>query len=636
MPVYISIPSTVDARFADAPETVRTLEGDVTASAGDAIASRGGGDTWPVPRKRFDATYLPKDGQAMGERGRYEKLRAPTRAERLSAPLEVPLSDKRGTLRGEAGDWLVWHDASHSAIVSATVFPKSYEPFAVPVYVGSADAAARLKPHLPFTEVLVPANVEEAGKRGALTLQVVEALRAGDAPRLSAMELDGVVESLDTLRLGASWPRYTWNSLLNLLATTRDSIEKTETGKAQAHAVGLQLFEIDRFNQQLSKSKIDPDNELRSPPFRPAGSAESSDLRRLRLLRCCADDNASNHQARWQNTVFATTRQIADAPKQAGGQRNEPKDKHATYLDLARLLFSHPSLGSFGLLAAVSLAFGSELAGLFPIRVHLGLIFFCIYIGALGALWWLYARAKAESWEAQHQDARLLAELLRAAYVRRVLGAEAAEPGTSVPDRASSGVDWVERALAATLMQSKAELSPSAASSAAGSVDLASRVAWAETQFIDEQANYHRKTLGDNRRAAHRNLAVLASRSLLVFLCATAIAVVALLAQVWGGDGRWFGGVAEHIGVFLMVCSLAMWGLARRVSEEFAWEQEVRRGEWVLAELERAQAQNRSAVDLVSIEARKKAVFAALAVFENDQTQWHALHRSRPISTGIG
>lgn len=123
---------------------------------------------------------------------------------------------------------------------------------------------------------------------------------------------------------------------------------------------------------------------------------------------------------------------------------------------------------------------------------------------------------------------------------------------------------------------------------------------------------------------------------MLVFLCATAIAVLALLAQVWGGEGRWLSGVAEHIGVVLMVCSLAVWGLARRVSEEFAWEQEVRRGEWVLAELERAQAQNRNALDLTSIEARKQAVLAALAVFENDQTQWHALHRSRPISTGIG
>ncbi len=302
MPVYISIPNTVDARFADAPEIVRTLEGDVRASAGDAIVSRGGGDTWPVPRKRFEATYLPKDGQAIGKPGRYEKLRAPTRAERLDASLEVPLTDKRGTLRGEAGDWLVWHDARHTAIVSASVFPKSYEPFAVPVYVDSADAAARLKPYLPFTEVLVPANVEEAGKLGALTLRVVDAPGAEDAPRLSAMESDGVVESLKTLRLGASWPRYTWNSLLNLLATTRDSIGKAETNKAQVHAVGLQLFEIDRFNQQLSKSKIDPKAigaRLRSGP--PA-------MKRAAICGGCACCSAA------PTTMQATTRRVGKTP----------------------------------------------------------------------------------------------------------------------------------------------------------------------------------------------------------------------------------------------------------------------------------------------------------------------------------
>jgi hypothetical protein len=45
----------------------------------------------------------------------------------MSAPFEVTLSDGRGTLRGNAGDWLVEYAPGDLAVVDAPIFAATYE-----------------------------------------------------------------------------------------------------------------------------------------------------------------------------------------------------------------------------------------------------------------------------------------------------------------------------------------------------------------------------------------------------------------------------------------------------------------------------------------------------------------------------
>jgi hypothetical protein len=120
-------PVTVQVRFAAAPGTQRTVEGDVRYQYGDAIVTGAANDTWPVPRARFLATYDPVAPTREGESGVYRKRVALVRARRMDAPFEVELSDGRGTLSGGAGDWLVEYAPGDLAVVDGAIFASTYE-----------------------------------------------------------------------------------------------------------------------------------------------------------------------------------------------------------------------------------------------------------------------------------------------------------------------------------------------------------------------------------------------------------------------------------------------------------------------------------------------------------------------------
>jgi len=120
-------PVAVAVQFASTPGTLPTPEGDVRYDAGDALVSGKAGDRWPVPRARFLATYDPIAPTASGQDGAYRKRVALVHARRMEQPFAVTLSDDRGTLRGEAGDWLVQYAPGDLAVVDGAIFGQTYE-----------------------------------------------------------------------------------------------------------------------------------------------------------------------------------------------------------------------------------------------------------------------------------------------------------------------------------------------------------------------------------------------------------------------------------------------------------------------------------------------------------------------------
>jgi hypothetical protein len=120
-------PVSVSVQFAAREGTLATREGDVRYAAGDALLTGLAGDRWPVPRARFDATYDPVPPTRPGFWGVYRKRPIEVRAKRMDAPFAVELSAGRGTLRGNAGDWLVQYAPDDVAVVADAIFAATYE-----------------------------------------------------------------------------------------------------------------------------------------------------------------------------------------------------------------------------------------------------------------------------------------------------------------------------------------------------------------------------------------------------------------------------------------------------------------------------------------------------------------------------
>jgi hypothetical protein len=120
-------PVEVHVRFAPAAGVMSTAEGDVRYEAGDALVTGAAHDRWPVPRTRFLATYEPVAPTAVAADGAYRKKVALVHARRMDAPFDVMLSDARGTLHGDAGDWLVQYAPGDLAVVAGAIFAATYE-----------------------------------------------------------------------------------------------------------------------------------------------------------------------------------------------------------------------------------------------------------------------------------------------------------------------------------------------------------------------------------------------------------------------------------------------------------------------------------------------------------------------------
>ena len=120
-------PVSVSVAFASDSGEMRTREGLVRYETGDALVEGAAGDRWPVPRLRFDATYDPLPPLAHGAAGVYRKRPAPILAKRMEHPFSVALPDDRGTLAGNAGDWLVQYAPGDLAVIGAAIFASTYE-----------------------------------------------------------------------------------------------------------------------------------------------------------------------------------------------------------------------------------------------------------------------------------------------------------------------------------------------------------------------------------------------------------------------------------------------------------------------------------------------------------------------------
>jgi hypothetical protein len=121
------LPVALAVEFAPADGTLQTTEGPVRYRADDALVTGTDGERWPVPRAGFDATYEPLPPLRPGKSGRYRKRPLVVWAKPMREAFEVTLDRGRGTLRGDAADWLVQYAPGDLAVVSASAFAQTYE-----------------------------------------------------------------------------------------------------------------------------------------------------------------------------------------------------------------------------------------------------------------------------------------------------------------------------------------------------------------------------------------------------------------------------------------------------------------------------------------------------------------------------
>lgn len=115
-----------DVVFAERTGVVETLEGPVRHDVGDAIVQGSEHERWPVARVIFEQRYVPEDGQALGENGRYRKKAKTVLALQMDNDRRVDLKGGRGILQGKKGDWIVDYGEGDLAVVAAAVFQKTY------------------------------------------------------------------------------------------------------------------------------------------------------------------------------------------------------------------------------------------------------------------------------------------------------------------------------------------------------------------------------------------------------------------------------------------------------------------------------------------------------------------------------
>jgi hypothetical protein len=113
--------------FATVDGTLVTREGPVAYVTSDALLTGIEGERWPVPRKRFDETYEPIAPLRPSKPGAYRKRPQVVWAKPMSGTFTAELGGDRGTVQGNAGDWLLQYAGGDLSVVSASVFAKTYE-----------------------------------------------------------------------------------------------------------------------------------------------------------------------------------------------------------------------------------------------------------------------------------------------------------------------------------------------------------------------------------------------------------------------------------------------------------------------------------------------------------------------------
>lgn len=122
----MKLPVPVKVCFAMSPGTLKTKEGDVTYTRGDALLTGVEGDSWPVQRSIFDATYEPIEGTRSGSAGIYVKKPIRVWAIQLDHAEDVWIGRGTNRLHGMRGDWLVEYSGERFGVVSQDIFQKTY------------------------------------------------------------------------------------------------------------------------------------------------------------------------------------------------------------------------------------------------------------------------------------------------------------------------------------------------------------------------------------------------------------------------------------------------------------------------------------------------------------------------------
>lgn len=120
-------PGALTVEFAQQGGTLSTREGPVKYASGDALMTGSAGERWPVPRAEFDASYEPFAPLRPGKPGRYRKRALVVWAKQMCDRFAVSLSNGRGELTGEAGDWLVQYAPNDWGVVGGALFAQTYE-----------------------------------------------------------------------------------------------------------------------------------------------------------------------------------------------------------------------------------------------------------------------------------------------------------------------------------------------------------------------------------------------------------------------------------------------------------------------------------------------------------------------------
>lgn len=123
----IKKPIPVSVQFATSSGALTTLEGMVSYQSGDALLTGVEGERWPVERSKFIQSYQPVASLVFGDDGLYTKKRISVWAYRTEHAIEVLLSDDRGTLQAKIGDVIIEYSPNNHAVVSASIFDKTYE-----------------------------------------------------------------------------------------------------------------------------------------------------------------------------------------------------------------------------------------------------------------------------------------------------------------------------------------------------------------------------------------------------------------------------------------------------------------------------------------------------------------------------
>lgn len=122
----MKLPVPVSVRIAPKSGSLMTPEGPVSYQAGDALLTGSDGDTWPVERSLFDATYECSPDTNEGGDGTYFKKPLEIVALQLETPMTVFVGKNKDPISGLPGDWLVEYFPGQYGIVAEKIFEKTY------------------------------------------------------------------------------------------------------------------------------------------------------------------------------------------------------------------------------------------------------------------------------------------------------------------------------------------------------------------------------------------------------------------------------------------------------------------------------------------------------------------------------